>query len=80
MGDYNLLLLPESRVRFRLAYSRNVSEGPSLSSIHQGTEQLLFQDEKDTVNSYRLGVDFRILPRTNISYDQILQGRHRPNG
>ena len=71
MGDYNLLLLPESRVRFRLGYSRNVSEGPSLSSIHQGTEQLLFQDEKDTVNSYRLGVDFRILPRTNISYDQI---------
>jgi len=71
MGDYNLLLLPESRIRFRLGYSRNVSEGPSFSSIHQGTEQLLFQQEKDTVNAYRLGVDFRLLPRTNISYDQI---------
>jgi hypothetical protein len=71
MGDYSLLLLPESRVRFRLGYSRNVSEGPSLTTIHQGTEQLLFQDERDTVNSYRLGVDFKFLPRTNISYDQI---------
>ena len=27
---------------------------------------------KDTVNAYRLGVDFRLLPRTNISYDEIL--------
>lgn len=72
MGDYNLLLLPQSRIRFRIGYSRNVSEGPSFSSIHQGTEQLLFQEVKDTVNAYRLGVDFRILPRTNISYDQIL--------
>jgi hypothetical protein len=71
MSDYNLLLLPQSRVRFRLGYSRNVSDGPSFTTIHQGTEQLLFQDVKDTVNAYRMGVDFKILPRTNISYDEI---------
>jgi len=71
MSDYSLLLVPESRVRFRLGYSRNVSEGPSFNTIHQGTEQLLFQDERDTVNTYRAGVDFRLWPRTNISYDQI---------
>ncbi len=71
MGDFNLLLLPESRIRFRIGYSQNVSEGPSFSTIHQGTEQLLFQNEKDTVNAYRFGVDIRVLPRTNISYDQI---------
>src|SRR5271169_5135257 len=39
MGDYNLMLFPQSKLRFRIGYSRNVSEGPSLSSIHQGTEQ-----------------------------------------
>ncbi|HEY2822213.1 MAG TPA: hypothetical protein VGJ06_14305 [Candidatus Acidoferrum sp.] len=72
MSDYTLLLLPESKIRFRAGYSRNVNEGPTLTTIHQGTEQLLFQDEKDTVNAYRVGVDFRVLPRTNISYDQIL--------
>src|ERR1700674_128372 len=71
LGDYNLLLLPESRVRFRLGYSRNIAEGPAFTSFHEGTEALLLQDMKTTVNAYRLGVDFRVLPRTNISYDQI---------
>jgi len=71
LGDYSLLLLPQSRVRFRLGYSRNINEGPAFSSIHQGTEQLLFQDWKTTVNTYRAGVDFRLFPRTNFSYDQI---------
>ncbi len=71
LGDYNLLLLPQSRLRFRLGYSRNVVEGPVLSSIHQGTEQALFEDYKTTVNTYRIGVDFKLLPRTNISYDQL---------
>jgi hypothetical protein len=71
MSDFSLLLLPQSRIRFRLGYSRNVSEGPSFTTIHQGTEQLLFQENKDTVNAYRLGVDFKLFPRTNISYDQI---------
>src|ERR1700719_194672 len=72
MSDYNLLLLPQSRVRFRVGYSRNVNDGPSFSTIHQGTEQLLFQENKDTVNAYRVGIDFKFLPRTNISYDEIL--------
>ncbi|MGB0036861.1 MAG: hypothetical protein WBP79_15435 [Candidatus Acidiferrales bacterium] len=72
MGDYNLTLLPQSKIRFRLGYSHNRSEGPSLSTIHQGTEQLLLQDLNTTVNAFRFGVDYKVLPRTNISYDQIL--------
>jgi hypothetical protein len=72
MSDFNLLLLPESKIRFRLGYSRSANQGPSLTTIHQGTEQLLFQEVRDTVNSYHMGVDFKLLPRTNISYDQIL--------
>ena len=71
MQDYDLLLLPDSKVRFRFGYSRNISEGPGFNAIHQGTEQLLFQDYKSTANAYRLGIDFRVLPKTNISYDQI---------
>lgn len=71
LGDYNLLLRPDSNIRFRLGYARNINEGPSFTTIHQGTEQLLFQDWKTTVNTYRLGADFRLLPRTNISYDEI---------
>jgi hypothetical protein len=71
LGDYNLLLLPQSKVRFRVGYSRNTVDGPVLSSIHQGTEQALFEDYSMTVNTYRIGVDFKVLPRTNISYDQL---------
>jgi len=71
LGDYSLLLLPQSAIRFRAGYSRNSVEGPGLSTIHEGTEQLLFENYKNTVNTYRMGVDFKILPRTNISYDHI---------
>jgi hypothetical protein len=71
MGDYNLIIRPESAVRLRMGYSRNTMEGPALTSVHQGTEQMLFADVKTTVNAYRLGMDFKVLPRTNISYDEV---------
>jgi hypothetical protein len=72
MSDFNLTLLPQSRVRFRLGYARNINEGPSLMTYHVGTEALLFQDWKTTTNAYQVGVDFKVLPRTNFSYDQFL--------
>jgi hypothetical protein len=72
LSDYDLTLLPDSAVRFRLGYSYNVTDGPSFSTIHQGTEQLLLQNWKTTVNAYRFGVDFKALPRTNLSYEEIL--------
>lgn len=71
LGDYNFIALPDSKVRFRAGYSRNVVQGPVLSSIHQGTEQALLEDYKTTVNTYRFGMDIKVLTRTNISYDQL---------
>jgi hypothetical protein len=71
MSDVDLTLLPQSRVSFRLGYSRNNMTGPSYSSIHEGTDALLFQDWNTTMDSYRFGVDWRILPRTVLSYDQF---------
>jgi hypothetical protein len=70
MSDLNLILMPQSRLRLRLGYSRNIAEGPSLSSIHQGTDFMLLQNWKTTVNAYSFGVDYKGLERTNISYDQ----------
>lgn len=72
MSDFRLTLLPQSRVRVRLGYSRNITEGPSYSSIHEGTETQLFQQWKTTVNAYQMGVDFQVLPKTTFSYDQFL--------
>jgi hypothetical protein len=72
MSDFDLTLLPQSTVSFRLGYSHNNMTGPSYSSIHEGTEASLLQGWNTTMNSYRLGLDFRIAPRTVLSYDQFL--------
>ncbi|MGB0040569.1 MAG: hypothetical protein WBQ00_16820, partial [Terriglobales bacterium] len=72
MSDMDLTLLPQSRVSLRLGYSHNNMTGPSFSSIHEGTEAPLFQPVNTTLNSYRLGVDWRIAPRSVLSYDQFL--------
>jgi hypothetical protein len=72
MSDVDLTLLPKSRVSFRLGFSHNNMTGPSFSSIHEGTEALLYQPVSTTMNAYRLGVDLRIASRTVLSYDQFL--------
>src|SRR5271170_4166401 len=72
MQDYDLTLLPQSAIRVRLGYSRNRDEGPSLFTTDGGTISAFNQANSYTTNSYRMGVDFRILPRTTLSYDQFL--------
>jgi hypothetical protein len=72
MSDVDLTLLPQSRVSFRLGFSHNNMDGPSYSSIHIGTDALLLQPWNTTMNTYRLGVDWKIAPRTVLSYDQFL--------
>jgi hypothetical protein len=56
---------------FRLGYSHNNMTGPSFSSVHEGTEGFLLQPWNTTMNSYRMGVDFKIAPRTVLSYDEL---------
>jgi hypothetical protein len=72
MSDFDLTLLPQSRVSFRLGFSHNNMTGPSYSSIHEGTDALLLQNWNTTMTSYRFGVDWKAAPRTVISYDQFL--------
>src|SRR5208282_1862867 len=73
MQDYDLTLLPQSRVRFRLGYSRHVEEGPSLTTEDATVEIPMAQNFEETTNAYRMGVDFNVLPKTTISYDQFLE-------
>ncbi len=72
MYDFGLTVLPDSKVSFRLGYSRNRSEGPAFSSFHEGTDVLLNQAWNVTENLYRIGVDFKAIPKTTLSYDQFL--------
>jgi len=72
MTDIDLTLLPQAWISFRLGYSHNNMTGPSNSSFHEGTDVLLSQPWNTTLNSYRIGADLKILPRTVLSYDQLL--------
>ncbi len=72
MQDYDLTLLPESRVRFRLGFSHDRDQGPGFFSTDSGTVPDFPENYSYTTNTYRAGVDFRVLPRTTISYDQFL--------
>jgi hypothetical protein len=73
MQDYDLTLLPQSRVRFRLGYSHIRDEGPGfLTGDIGGTIPDFPESYSYTTNGYHVGVDFRLLPRTTISYDQFL--------
>src|SRR6516165_165030 len=83
MSDFDLTLLPQSRVRFRVGYTRNIQEGPSFTTFGgatlldpptgYGTQTQLSQNWKTTLNAYHFGIDFQVLPKTTIHYDQFLQ-------
>src|SRR5271156_3271901 len=72
MQDYDLTLLPQSKIQIRLGYSRNRDEGPGSFTTDGGTISQFAENYSYTTNAYRVGVDFKILPRTTISYDQFL--------
>jgi hypothetical protein len=71
MQNYNLTILPDSKIRFRLGYDQNTVYGPGDTTFHEGAEQYLLQNNWYRLQQYRLGVDFRFLPRTTLSYDEI---------
>lgn len=72
MQDYDLTLMPQSRIQVRLGYSRNRDEGPGFFTTDGGTVSDFNQNYSYTTNAYHAGIDFKVLPRTTISYDQFL--------
>jgi hypothetical protein len=61
---------PSNGLRARL--DKALFEGLSFSSVHEGTDALLYQAWNTTLDSYRIGADVKLAPRTVISYDQFL--------
>jgi len=72
MGDFNLTILPQSAIRFRIGYSRVLNDGPSYSSFHEGTDVQLFQNYKLQQDQLQFGVDWRFAKRSNLTFDHIL--------
>ncbi len=69
IGDFNLLMAPQSPIRVRLGYSRNVNEGPSYVTYHEGTDIRLDQNYRSLGDRYQAGADWKFAPRTQLSYD-----------
>lgn len=64
MQDHDLTLLPQSFVRLRVGYSRNVDDGPALSTAQEfdvnGPGFPVFADVKRQWNEYRVGADVEL--------------------
>jgi len=72
MTDTDITLLPQSRVAIRLAYSSNIWQGPSYSTIHEGAEGQLLQNIRNSTEYYDIGFDWKARPKTLVSYDQFI--------
>jgi hypothetical protein len=72
MQDYDLTLFPQSRLSFRLGYSSNANDGPASTTLHEGTDTVLAENVRNTTNSYRIGVDYRGISKTTLSFDEML--------
>ncbi len=81
MQDHDLTLLPQSKVRFHLGYSRNTDDGPALSTAQEfntsGEGLAVFTNVKQQYNEYRIGADgdFAGFHFTVTASLGILQGR-----
>jgi hypothetical protein len=81
MSDFQLKLLPQSAVHFRLGYTHSREVGPSYTTegaagapiSEPGAVALLGQNFKTTEDNYNAGLDFVGLTRTTLSYDQFVQ-------
>jgi hypothetical protein len=65
LQDHDLILLPQSRFRLLLGYSRNQQDGPSFNTIQfpdgRGDEFTYLWNIRRTRNEYRLGTEFEVL-------------------
>ncbi len=72
MQDYDLTLLPQSRLTFRLGYSRNSNQGLASNTWEGFNEPLLSQVLLYRTSAYRMGVDYKGIPKTTLSFDEFL--------
>ncbi len=73
MYDFGLTLFPQRRFSILLDYSRNRVEGQSFSSVHEGTDALLFQPLDTTLDAYRFGLSWRIDRHTTANFTENIQ-------
>ncbi|HLY20787.1 MAG TPA: hypothetical protein VKR61_26355 [Bryobacteraceae bacterium] len=67
MQDHNLTLLPQSKIQFHVGYSRNIQDGPALSTVllldpysPPASEFPVFENVHREQDEYRLGADVNL--------------------
>jgi hypothetical protein len=74
MTDTNLTLLPLSKVTFRVGYSQNIFQGPSLSpSGYQvaGSYDLLLQEyQRNSTDDWTGSVEWKPVSQTRLTYEE----------
>ena len=72
MTDYQLTLFPLSHVSVRFGYNHNINQGPSYSSTHLGADPWLYQNWRNSTDTWNGTVDWKPDPKTTISYDEFV--------
>jgi hypothetical protein len=72
MGDFNLTLFPQSAVRIRLGYARNVNAG-RLDTTLESPRTMITEYSQSRSDRYQFGVDFKVMKRTTLSFDQFFE-------
>ncbi len=72
MTDTSLTLLPLSKVSFRLGYSQNIFQGPSLSPGYSiGTsDQLLNEYQRNSTDDFVGAIVWKLLPLTALTFEE----------
>jgi opacity protein-like surface antigen len=70
--DLNLTLAPLSKVSVRFGFNHNINQGPSYSTVHVSTDALLYQNWRNSTDTWTGGVDWKPDPKTTFSYDQFV--------
>ena len=70
--DLNLTLAPLSKVSVRFGYNHNINQGPSYGTVHVSTDALLYQNWRNSTDTWTGGVDWKPDPKTTFSYDQFV--------
>src|SRR5213079_2363145 len=80
LQDHDLTLLPQSRIHFRLGYSRDTENGPALTTSQEftttGPGLPVFTNVRRQWNEYRLGFDAALAGwQLSITHLGLLQRR-----
>jgi hypothetical protein len=73
MGDFNLTLFPQSAVRIRLNYARNVNAGRLDTTLEAPVQSILTEFSQSRSDRYQFGIDIRVMKRTTLSFDQFFE-------